>query len=394
MDDIRANDENPGLRDYEASALRLLDKLTNGMAVEINESGTALKYKPGIVTGGRRIRHDCGSSRGIGYFLEMVLCVGLFAKKPVDVTLVGVTNDDAEISVDTFRAVTLPILKRQFGVEEGLALQIVRRSADAGGQTGEIQLKLPIARELKTIDWTDEGLVKRVRGVAFTVRVSPQTGNRLVDASRAVLNKFLPDVYIFTDHHPGDGRENGQKGIRGKRARPGFGLSLVAETTTGCLVSADGASGAGRASASASATDAADADADDPPLEEEAEAGGSGRVGGSFSSSHRGKKRSRDEASTPEALGAATTEALMAEIQRGGVCDSAHQPLVALLMAIGPEQIQKARFGQLTPRAVKTLRTIRAFFGVTFDVQPEPESGTVFLSTVGAGIKNISRRAT
>ena len=157
MDDIRANDENPGLRDYEASALRLLDKLTNGMAVEINESGTALKYKPGIVTGGRRIRHDCGSSRGIGYFLEMVLCVGLFAKKPVDVTLVGVTNDDAEISVDTFRAVTLPILKRQFGVEEGLALQIVRRSADAGGQTGEIQLKLPIARELKTIDWTDEG---------------------------------------------------------------------------------------------------------------------------------------------------------------------------------------------------------------------------------------------
>jgi len=391
VDDIRASDENPGLRDYEASALRLLDKLTNGMAVEINESGTALKYKPGIVTGGRRIRHDCGSSRGIGYFLEMVLCVGLFAKKPVDVTLVGVTNDDAEISVDTFRAVTLPILKRQFGVEEGLALQIVRRSADAGGQTGEIQLKLPIARELKTIDWTDEGLGKRVRGVAFTVRVSPQTGNRLVDASRAVLNKFLPDVYIFTDHHPGDGRENGQKGIRGKRARPGFGLSLVAETTTGCLVSADGASGAGRASA----TDeyAAAADADDPPLEEE-EAGGSGRVGGSSSSSHRGKKRSRDEASTPEALGAATTEALMAEIQRGGVCDSAHQPLVALLMAIGPEQIQKARFGQLTPRAVKTLRTIRAFFGVTFDVQPEPESGTVFLSTVGAGIKNISRRAT
>ena len=47
------NDQNPGLRDYEASLLRLLDKLTNGMAVEINESGTALKYKPGIVTGGR-----------------------------------------------------------------------------------------------------------------------------------------------------------------------------------------------------------------------------------------------------------------------------------------------------------------------------------------------------
>ena len=83
-----------------------------------------------------------------------------------------------------------------------------------------------------------------------------------------------------------------------------------------------------------------------------------------------------------------------AEVQRGGVCDSAHQPLVLLLMAIGPEQLSKVRLGRLTPRAVKTLRVIKAFFGVTFDIRPEPDSGTVFLSTVGAGIRNIARRAT
>ena len=169
MDDIRVNDQNPGIRDYEASLLRLLDKLSNGMAVEINESGTALKYKPGIVTGGKRIKHDCGSSRGMGYFLEVVLSVALFAKKAVDVTLTGITNDEAELSVDTFRTITLPMLKRQFGVEEGLSLQIVKRGC-APGAGGEIQLKLPIAKELNNIDWTDEGLVKRVRGVAFTLR--------------------------------------------------------------------------------------------------------------------------------------------------------------------------------------------------------------------------------
>jgi RNA 3'-terminal phosphate cyclase-like protein len=32
VDDIRASDQNPGLRDYEASLLRLLDKLSNGLA--------------------------------------------------------------------------------------------------------------------------------------------------------------------------------------------------------------------------------------------------------------------------------------------------------------------------------------------------------------------------
>ena len=39
IDDIRAQDQNPGLRDYEASLLRLLEKVTNGCIIEINETG-------------------------------------------------------------------------------------------------------------------------------------------------------------------------------------------------------------------------------------------------------------------------------------------------------------------------------------------------------------------
>eukprot|EP00983_Pelagomonas_calceolata_P015051 478587-Pelagomonas_calceolata.AAC.1 len=39
IDDIRLNDTSPGLRDFEASFLRLMEKLTNGCVVEINETG-------------------------------------------------------------------------------------------------------------------------------------------------------------------------------------------------------------------------------------------------------------------------------------------------------------------------------------------------------------------
>lgn len=39
IDDIRSQDQNPGLRDYEASLLRLLEKVTNGCIIEINETG-------------------------------------------------------------------------------------------------------------------------------------------------------------------------------------------------------------------------------------------------------------------------------------------------------------------------------------------------------------------
>jgi RNA 3'-terminal phosphate cyclase len=41
IDDIRLHDESPGLRDFEASLLRLLEKVTNGCVVEINETGTS-----------------------------------------------------------------------------------------------------------------------------------------------------------------------------------------------------------------------------------------------------------------------------------------------------------------------------------------------------------------
>ena len=42
--------------------------------------------------------------------------------------------------------------------------------------------------------------------------------------------------------------------------------------------------------------------------------------------------------------------------------------------------------------AVRTLRHARDFFGVTFNVRPERESQTIFLSCVGAGIKNLSKK--
>lgn len=62
-------------------------------------------------------------------------------------------------------------------------------------------------------------------------QVPPQNTNRMVDAARGVLNQLLADVYIFTDAMSG----------AAAGASPGYGLTLVAETTTGCLISAEAA---------------------------------------------------------------------------------------------------------------------------------------------------------
>ena len=52
---------------------------------------------------------------------------------------------------------------------------------------------------------------------------------RVVHACRGVLNKVLPDVHIEVDHFKG--KEGGDS--------PGYSLSLVAETTSGALLSTE-----------------------------------------------------------------------------------------------------------------------------------------------------------
>lgn len=344
IDDIRSSDQNPGLRDYEASLLRLIEKITNGCRVEINETGTRLRYRPGFVHGGLDLEHDCGVSRGIGYFLEPLCLLSMFGKYPLSMKLTGITNDAIDVGIDTWRTVTLPLLRQligEEGVQGGFELKVVKRgSAPNGG--GEIMLKVPIVRnKLPPISLLEEGLVKRVRGLAFATRMSPQTTNRLVDGARGVLNALLPDVYIFTDHM--SGREAGLS--------PGYGIMLVAETTSGRMIST------------------------------EAVMGGDAQ------------QRQQEELQVvPEDVGRCASYMLLEEISKGGVVDSSHQALVLLMCAFGPDEMNEVRLGPLSPYAVKTLRHIKEFLGVQFSVKPENTTETIFLSCIGAGVSNLSKK--
>ena len=49
IEGIRERDQAPGLRDYEACLLRLLEKVTDGCTVEINETGTPSSWETGDV---------------------------------------------------------------------------------------------------------------------------------------------------------------------------------------------------------------------------------------------------------------------------------------------------------------------------------------------------------
>ncbi|KAF7805756.1 putative RNA 3'-terminal phosphate cyclase-like protein [Senna tora] len=346
IEDIRTDETWPGLQKHEVSLLRLLEKISDDCVVEINETGTKLKYKPGIIMGGKHLSHDCGVSRSIGYFLEPLLLLGLFGKKPLTIRLKGITNDPKDPSVDTFRSTTLPILKR-FGVpSEGLDLKIESRGVPPNGG-GEVVLAVPIVQSLTAVTWMDEGMVKRIRGVTFSARVSSQFENSMIHAARGVFNRLLPDVHIFTDHKAGPQAGNS----------PGYGISLVAETTSGCFISADTAISRARAEETSDFTD-----------------------------------DEKKDLMPPENIGQQIAFSLLEEIEQGGVVDSTHQGLLFLLCALCPQDFSKIRVGKLSQHGIETLRNIREFLALKFVIKPDPNTGTVILKCIGSGLKNLSRK--
>ncbi|KAL0484776.1 RNA 3'-terminal phosphate cyclase [Acrasis kona] len=335
INDIRTNSSTKGLQAHEASLLRLMDKLTKGSEIQINQDGTSLLYKPGVILGGSDIVHECDLSRGIGYYLEVVLCLAPFAKKPVDITLRGITNHQSDVSVDTFRNCTLHIFKL-FGFETDPTIQIVKRGAHPQGG-GEIRFTCPIVKKLKPVQILDEGMVKRVRGIAYATRVAPAIANRMVEGSRAMLNNFIPDVWVYTDHY--QGKTSGKS--------PGYALYLQAETDTDCRLSVEYV-----------------------PVPQDP-----------------------SSLNVPEDIGKHVAELLLEEIKKGGCIDSSNQYLVFLMMALSPEDVSKVRIGKLSEYAISYLRHIRDFFGVVFKITPEQETNTIVLSCKGSGYHNLSRRS-
>lgn len=222
----------------------------------------------------------------------------------------GVTNDDVDISIDTFKAVTLNVLKK-LGVENAECTVNKRGMAPRGG--GEVHFSCPIVKSLKPVDLVDEGKVKRVRGVAYTANVTPQFSSRMVEAARGVLNNFLPDVWVFTDTQKGDA-----SGLS-----PGYGLSLVAETMKGSLKSADEMT----------------ADADPEKL------------------GKRCAQRLLEEID------------LDGVIDSAHQCIALH--ILALSDDTKPSRIRVAK---LTPAAVQFLRHLRDFLGITFRFKNEESS--------------------
>ncbi|KKK16756.1 hypothetical protein P175DRAFT_07921 [Aspergillus ochraceoroseus IBT 24754] len=368
---IRASSPtNPGLAAHEISFLRLLESVTNGAQMEISYTGTILVYKPGLITGsssgtaastGGVIRHElpAGCTRGVSYFLIPLCLMAPFSKAPIKVLFTGpgvITSStpNGDMSVDSVRTAILPLFN-QFGIFNNIELRVLRRSnpgPNGRGGGGEVQLVFGHQVRLpKTLHLMNAGKIKRIRGVAYSVGVAASNNARMIDVARGILNPLSPDTYIFSDVSsapmvPAHDKNNPSAK---KKIGLGFGLSLVAESSTGCLFSADVAS---------------------PP------SGGQ----------------------PPEDIGKACAYQLLETISKGGCVPPAAMPTMLGLMTMGSEDVGRIQVGRevLADENVIQLARDLAQFGAPGwglrDAPGENPDGDIIISVVGRGIGNVGRK--
>eukprot|EP00049_Salpingoeca_infusionum_P019230 m.360937 g.360937 ORF g.360937 m.360937 type:complete len:373 (-) comp19237_c0_seq1:198-1316(-) len=339
---IRRHDDNPGLQDYERKFLMLIEMITDGTRTTIDETGTNVTFSPGIITNGRHLKFDCGTTRGIGYFLEHLLYLAPFGKVPLHITFKGITNDNNDPSLDIVRTLYFPLLER-FGIVDGIEIRVARRGCRLEGRDGETDrersgggeatFQCPIVKKLNPVRVDEPGRIKRIRGMVYTTKVPPRTGQRVLEAARGPLNSFIPDVFIYTDHCT--------KGEGGKA--PGYGISLVAESDTKALMSAEVCATAGQ---------------------------------------------------VPEELGDLAGRLLLEEIVKGGCIDTQSQHLAFALMVLVTQDVSKVLVGQLSDYSIAMMQDIKTIMGTEFKIERTAGTPTTqtMVSCLGIGHQNTDKK--
>ncbi|KAI9669444.1 MAG: hypothetical protein M1831_000481 [Alyxoria varia] len=358
---------NPGLAPHEVSFLRLLEAITNGSQIEFSMTGTILVYRPGLIVGsasgygasGGVIKHElpAGCTRGASYFLIPLCMLAPFSKAPINVILTGpgvITSatPTGDVSVDTVRTAILPLFAH-FGIQLNLELRVLRRSSPgSGGKGGGGEVQLVFGHQVrlpKTLHLLNPGRIKRIRGVAYSTGVAGSNNARMIDAARGILNPFVADTYVFSDVSsapflpPDRSNPNGPK----RKTGVGFGLSLVAESSTYCLYSAD------------------------------------------VASSPSGGQAAED-------IGRQCAYQLLEIISQGGCVSRVAAPSILTLMAMGSEDVGRVQIGKdvvATEEIITLARDLQTFGLNAWGLRDAPgREEDVVLSVVGKGVGNVGRK--
>lgn len=231
----RARRPQPGLRAQHAAAVRACAELCGGQVEGAEVGSRELVFRPGPrVRGGRRA-WDIGTAGSATMLALGVLPLACLADAPLEAEIGGGVFQDFAPSPFHLDHVLAPLLAR---MGARVRVELVRPGYVPAG-AGLLALRVsPAARGLAALDLADPGALRSVRGVALASHLA---GRRVAERMASACEEALAARGIACAI---------ERAEDASASRPGAGLAVWAETSTGGRLGADRA-GALRRSAEA-----------------------------------------------------------------------------------------------------------------------------------------------
>jgi len=227
---IRAKRAKPGLQPQHLHGVEALGKLTNARIDGLKLHSGELTFEPGIIEGGKYLV-DIGTAGSTTLILQILMPAAAFARKSLELEIIGGTDNPLAPSVNFLQNVTLPTLRRMGFRGE---VECVRRGHYPRGG-GIIRARIEPIDKLQAIKLTERGEVVKISGIAHAVRLPATVATRMAhSAAKELLKSVSTKVDIRSESYPPN---------QDPHLGPGAGITIWAGTASGAIL---GASSLGR----------------------------------------------------------------------------------------------------------------------------------------------------
>ena len=222
---IRKGRKDGGLKPQHLAGICLLAKLSNAKLIGGEIKSTQIEFTPTQLAPGNYLA-DTKTAGSITLLLQNALPTLIFGTQSSELNLRGGTNVDFSPQIDEFEQIFMPIVKQHFGID--LECKIVRKGYYPKGG-GEVFVKTKPVKELKPLVLQNFGELKRIYGKAYVAGMLPI---KIADRITQTVVKELRSVFKNVPIEIESVKEPDQLTIG-----TGSGVVIIAETTTGCLLS-------------------------------------------------------------------------------------------------------------------------------------------------------------
>lgn len=220
----RARRSRPGLRPQHVAAVRACAELCGAQTEGVRVDSRELVFRPGKRIRGGRYDWDIGTAGSAPMLVLGVLPLACLADSPLTARVSGGVFQDFAPSPFHLARVLAPLLAR---MGARIAIRVLRPGYVPEGD-GLLELRVqPAAHGLAPLELVDAGTVREVRGIALSSHLAARrVSERMARACEESLAGYgLPSTI--------ERREDATA------ARPGAGLAVWAETSSGCFFGAD-----------------------------------------------------------------------------------------------------------------------------------------------------------